>query len=206
MSGFLGRCNERCSGPSFNRGRGNCVGQFLLQPEQIVCRFDYNARKADVLQRDVVVLEAPAGRLLVGQDLADRVVDFAEIRRVDVALQDRDVWMVGRSQSEALREDLKQAGVNALRVLDHRCVGLQRDVDGCDRVLLRARRLCIAELRSQDAECGHISNGPAQHSFGDVTVQRFSFARDGGILYGQRSDWRWSFQVVGIGELGYCFG
>jgi len=36
--------------------------------------------------------------------------------------------------------------------------------------------------------------GPAQHSFGDVAVQRFSFARDGGILHGQRSDWRWSFQ------------
>src|SRR5258708_12896182 len=127
---------------------------------------------------------------------------------MDVALQDRDVWMVGRVQSEALREGLAQASIDGLRVLDHRCVRLQRDVDGRDGVLLRARRLCIAELRSQDAECGqdlHVSKngsrddvllrlGPAQHTFGDVTVQRFSFAGDGGILHGQRSDWRWSFR------------
>src|SRR5260370_16490716 len=127
---------------------------------------------------------------------------------MDVALQDRDVWMVGRVQSEALREGLAQASIDGLRVLDHRCVRLQRDVDGRDGVLLCARRLCIAELRSQDAECDqdlHVSKngsrddvllrlGPARHKFGDVTVQRFSFASDGGILHGQSSDCQWSFQ------------
>src|SRR6266446_6586590 len=76
---------------------------------------------------------------------------------MDVALQDRDVWMVGRSQREALGEDL-HVSKNGSR----------------GDVLLRL--------------------GPAQHTFGDVTVQRFSFASDGGILHGQRSDWRWSFQ------------
>src|SRR5271165_499031 len=79
-----------------------CVRLERLRRLWIRCipiRLDYNARKADVLPGDVVVLEclqAPAGRLLVGQDLADRVVDFVEVRRVDIALQDRDVWMVGR--------------------------------------------------------------------------------------------------------------
>ena len=33
---ILRRCNERCSGPSFSRERGNCVDQILLQLEQIV--------------------------------------------------------------------------------------------------------------------------------------------------------------------------
>src|SRR5260370_39639593 len=126
---------------------------------------------------------------------------------MDVALQDRDVWMVGRVQSEALREGLAQASIGGRRGVDYCWGRVQRDVDGRDGVLLCARRLCIAELRSQDAECDqdlHVSKngsrddvllrlGPARHTFGDVTVQRFSFASDGGILHGQRSDWRWSF-------------
>jgi len=126
---------------------------------------------------------------------------------MDVALQHRDMWMVGRVQNEALREGLTQASIDGLRVIDHRCVRLQRDVDGRDGVLLLARRLCIAELRSQDAECDqdlHVSKngsrddlllrvGPAQHTYGDVRVQRFSFASDGDILHGQRGDWRCSF-------------
>ena len=32
---------------------------------------------------------------------------------MDVALQDRDVWMVGRVQSEAFREGLTQASLTA---------------------------------------------------------------------------------------------
>src|SRR5215472_10520305 len=98
--------------------------------------------------------------------------------------------MMGRVQSETLREGLTQASIDGLRVLDHRCVRLQRDVDGRVGVLLCARRLCIAELRSQEAECGqnlHVSKngsrndvflrlGPAQHTQGDVTMQRSSFA------------------------------
>jgi hypothetical protein len=71
---------------------------------------------------------------------------------MDVALQHRDMWMVGRVQNEALREGLTQASIDGLRVLDHRCVRLQRDVDGRGGDLLLAGRLCIAELRSQDTE------------------------------------------------------
>src|SRR3990172_537019 len=48
-----------------------------------------------------------------------------------------------------------------LRVLDHRRVRLERDVDGRDRALLRAGRLGTPEQRSKaDDECGrevHIS-------------------------------------------------
>src|SRR5260370_7761245 len=47
--GILGGCNERCSGPSFSRERGNCVDQILLQLEQIVCCLDYTPRQPDVL-------------------------------------------------------------------------------------------------------------------------------------------------------------
>ena len=75
--------------------------------------------------------------------------------------------MVRRAQSEAIREDLEQAGVGGLRVLDHRCVRLQRDVNGRDRVLkaLRARRLRRAELRCQaDAECGQDLHVSMQHT------------------------------------------
>ena len=142
---------------------------------------------------------------------------------MDLALQDRDVWMVGRVQSEALWEGLTQASIDGLRVLYHRCVRLQRDVDGRGGVLLRARRLRIAESQSQDAEWGqdlHISKngsrddvllclGPARHTYGEVTVQKFSSACGGGILHGQPSDWRWSFQGSRhkrLGEAAYCFG
>jgi hypothetical protein len=54
---------------------------FFLQLDEIVGRLDDNARQANVLQGDVVVLERfqlPAGRLLVGQDLAHCGVNFVE--------------------------------------------------------------------------------------------------------------------------------
>ena len=56
-------------------------------------------------------------------------------------LQHRDVRLVSFIESEPLRECLQQPGVGGLRVLDHRDVGLQRNVDGYHWTLLRGRRL-----------------------------------------------------------------
>ena len=39
----------RCSRPSALRERRNSVDQFLLQSQEIVCRLDHDARKADYL-------------------------------------------------------------------------------------------------------------------------------------------------------------
>src|SRR5262245_46556497 len=138
-------------GPGFLSERRNGVDQFLLQPHEITCRLDHDAPQANVLPGNVVVLERlqlPARNLLVGQDLACRRVDFIEVRRADVPLQHRDVWVVRRIQMEALRKNLYQTSVRSLRVLDHRCVRLQRDVDGRDWVL-RVGSPCMGEKRSE---------------------------------------------------------
>src|SRR5262249_40031126 len=108
----LRRGDERGGGPGSLSERRNGVDQFLLQPQKVVCRLDYNAPQANVLPGDVVVLERfqlPARDLLVGPNLACRRVDFIEVCRADVPLQDRDVWMVRRIQTEALRKNLEQA-------------------------------------------------------------------------------------------------
>jgi hypothetical protein len=63
--------------------------------------------------------------------------------------------MVRRIQTEALGKNLEQASVRSLGVLDHRCVRLERDVDGRDRIVLRAGRPDLGEQRSEAGhECG----------------------------------------------------
>ena len=99
--GILGRSSKRCGTTSFCLEGCDSIYQFLLQGEQIVCRLDHNARKANVFPRDVVVLERlkfPAGRVFVGQDLVDDGVNFVEIPRANVPLQDRDVRVVRRTR------------------------------------------------------------------------------------------------------------
>jgi hypothetical protein len=53
--------------------------------------------------------------------------------------------MVRRIQTEAFGKNLEQASVRGLRVLDHRCVRLECDVDGRDWVFLGVRRPCMGE-------------------------------------------------------------
>jgi hypothetical protein len=94
---LFGRRNERRSGPNFRRERGDRVDQALLQLEQIVSRLNDNARKANVLPGNVVVFESlqfPVGSLRFSQDRASRRIDFVKVRRADIALQNRNVWMV----------------------------------------------------------------------------------------------------------------
>ena len=75
----------------------------------------------------------------------DDGVNFVEIPRANVPLQDRDVRVVRRTQSEALREDLQQAAVDGLSLLDHRVVRFQRDINGHDRIVFRTGILCVTE-------------------------------------------------------------
>src|SRR5262245_21486815 len=158
------RGDVRGRGPGFLREWGNGVDQFLLQPQRVVSRLDHDAPKADVLPWKEVVLESvqlPAGDVLVGENLACCGVDFVEVGRADVPLQHRDVRMVCGIQTEALGKDLEQTSVGSLGVLDHRCVRLERNVDGRDFVLLRAGRLDAGEQRSDAGhKCGedvHVS-------------------------------------------------
>ena len=60
--------HERCGRSSFHRERGNRIDYFLLQPQQVRCRFNHNTRKTNRWRRNVVVLvrlQLSAGRLLV---------------------------------------------------------------------------------------------------------------------------------------------
>src|SRR5215831_17560989 len=57
--------------------------------------------------------------------------------------------MVRRIQREALRKILSKTSVRSLRVLDHRRVRFQRDVDCRDWVFLRARSSCMGDQCSE---------------------------------------------------------
>ena len=94
---------------------------------QIFCRFYDNARKAIRRIGNVVALERlqfPASRLLVGQNLGGRGVDFVEVSRADKLLQHRDVRIVRRVQRKAFRIGLEQAGIGGMGVLRHRRIRL----------------------------------------------------------------------------------
>ena len=57
--------------------------------------------------------------------------------RADELLQHSDVRVVRLIKSKALRKRLEQTSVGILRVLKHRRVGFERDVDRRHRILLR---------------------------------------------------------------------
>src|SRR5438132_12871987 len=101
--------------------------------------FDYNARDAMVLVRYVIVFESfqlQAGHIGAGEDFADGGIDFIQILGEDETLRQGDVRTMGGVKREALRKDLTQTVVGGGRVLDHRGIRLQQDVDGRDRVWL----------------------------------------------------------------------
>jgi hypothetical protein len=56
VAAFLG-AHERCGGSGFHSKRRNRVDYFLLQPEQVWCRLDYNPRNADWRRWDVMVFD-----------------------------------------------------------------------------------------------------------------------------------------------------
>src|SRR6516165_8160138 len=61
-------------------------------------------------------------------------VPVVAVPRLDIPLQTSDVRLMGLVQSEALGEAFAQARVCGPRGLHHRCVGLEQNVDGRDRV------------------------------------------------------------------------
>ena len=75
------------------------------------------------------------------KDALRRGIYLVEIIRADKLLQHRDVWVVRLVEREPLRKGLEQMRVGGLRVLDHRRVGFERDVDRRHRVLLGDRPL-----------------------------------------------------------------
>src|SRR5439155_26796273 len=101
--------------------------------------FDDNARYAKVLVRYVIVFEGfqfQAGHIGAGEDFADGGIDFIQILGEDETLHQGDVRAVGGIERKALRKDLEQTLIGRHRVLDHRGIRLQQDVDSRDRVWL----------------------------------------------------------------------
>src|SRR5437762_722228 len=128
---------ERGRGSGFNRERGDSVDHLLFQLEQFRSRFDDNAREAKILVRYVVVFESfqlQASHVGAGEDFADGGIDFIEILGEDETLHQSDVGTVLGVQREALRKDLAQTVVGGGRVLEHRGVRFQKDVDSGDSV------------------------------------------------------------------------
>ena len=89
--------------------KGNRIDQFLLQPDQIVCRFDDDARKANLARGNVVIFEHsqfPVGDFLASQHIANSDIYFVEVCRMDISLKHRDVRSMRprpkRSPSERL--------------------------------------------------------------------------------------------------------
>ena len=115
---------------------------------QVFSRLDYDPREADRRRGDVVILESlqcPCGGLLLGQNRVRRRKYLVEVVCADELLQHSDVRVVRLIQSKALRERLEQTSVGVLRVLKHRRVGFERDVDRCHGILLRDGSLGEAE-------------------------------------------------------------
>src|SRR5205814_10618801 len=92
-----------------------------------------------ILVRYVVVYESfqlQASHIGAGEDFADAGIDLIEILGEDETLHRTDVGTVLGVQRKALRKDLAQTIVGGGRVLDHRGIRLQQDVDSGDRVWL----------------------------------------------------------------------
>src|SRR5207302_11082087 len=66
----------------------------------------------------------------------DGGIHFVQVLGEDETLHQSDVGTVLGVEREALRKDLAQTFVGGGRVLDHRGIGLQQDVDSRDRVWL----------------------------------------------------------------------
>ena len=62
--------------------------------------------------------------------LLDGVIDPVKVGGAHVALQRRDVRLVGVVQSPALRHALEQPGVDLAGALDGVLVGIDQDIDG----------------------------------------------------------------------------
>ena len=73
-----------------------------------------NARDAELPGREVVALggvQFHGVHVGAREHLADRGIDFAEVRGADEALEHRDVRTVARIEGEAFRVDLEQARI-----------------------------------------------------------------------------------------------
>ncbi len=138
--------DERGRGSGFNRVRCHRVNHLHFQLDQFRGRFDDDAREAQVLVRHVVVFESfqlQAGHLGAGEDFADGGIHFVKILGEDETLHQGDVRAVRGVERETLRKYFEQAFVYGLRMLNHRRIRLQQDVDGGDsvRVGFVSRRL-----------------------------------------------------------------
>ena len=115
------------------------IDHLLFQLEQFRAWLNDDAREAQVLVRDVIVFEGfqlQPGHVGAGEDFADGGIHLVEILGEDKSLHQGDVGTVGRVEREALRENFQQAFVGGSRVLHHRRIRLEQDVDGRDVVWL----------------------------------------------------------------------
>src|SRR5262249_42924320 len=104
----------------------------------------------------LVRLQLPAGRLLVSKYLVDCGVDLFEVSRADELLQHRDVRMASCIQSKAFWKGFEQAGIIRLRMLNHRLVRLERNIDCHPRISLRASSFRMPEQqRKADVKRGN---------------------------------------------------
>jgi hypothetical protein len=111
-----------------------------LQPVKVFSRLDYNSCEANRRRRYIVILEClqrPCRGLLFCHNCIRRRKHLIEVARADELLQYRYMGMVRCIQSKALRERISEASVGAHRVLNHRRVGFERDVDRGHWIMLR---------------------------------------------------------------------
>src|SRR6266851_468984 len=98
-----------------------------------------NSGEANRWQGNVVILEClqfPTCGPLGGENLIESGIDFFKVRSSDKLLQHGDVRIMRCVESKALWKAFQQASIVGLCMLQHRRIGLQRDVDGGDGVLL----------------------------------------------------------------------
>src|SRR5262245_31504155 len=107
--GVVVRRGEPGHGSGLHRERRHGGNQFLLQLEQCRGRLYDNARKANILARDVVVFEAlqlHPGNVGASEDLFVGGIDLVEVLRADEPLNQRNVRTACLIQGESLRADV----------------------------------------------------------------------------------------------------
>ena len=97
------------------------------------------------------------------QNPIGRRVDLIEIGRADIALQERDVGVVGRVQGEPLGKIREEDCVGRMRAVFHGLARLQRDVDGDDRIVLLRCRV-LHQRQHQDDENAYYGSRTSDHS------------------------------------------
>ena len=129
----VGARHKRLASPALNGVRYNHSDKLLLQVEQCGRGCHRDADESEVLVRQVVItrgLKLKFDRIGFGNHFGHSGLNLFECVATDKTLQHRDVRCVNRIKREACGIVFVQARIRRLCLGDHRCIGIEQNING----------------------------------------------------------------------------